>query len=476
MAIQIGRIAGIPIALDWSLFVIFFLIVWAVGFSHMPMAYPGLGQLAYLSMGVLSALLLFASILIHELAHSVVAKRSGLRIKRITLYFLGGVSEMEEEPHDPSLELRMAAAGPMTSVALTVILGLLWELSISTKASPLLQAPLEYATLVNLIVAAFNLVPAFPMDGGRIFRSVLWRRNGDLLASTRTASTVGRGFGYLLIFGGIFLTFAVDLFTGFWFILIGWFISSGAQSSLRETIIEEDMRALKARDIMTRNVDSVPPDMTLNDLSQEIVNRKHIGFPVLFHEALYGCVTMDDLRKVRRDSWATTKVRDIMTPAQRLVTVKEDEKAIEALRSMNSNGIGRVFVTNQEGRLTGIITRSDILKTVRLREDMLDARVTSGASGNKISFSAERGMNFVLERPIDAGLSWSAEVASDGVQLVSEGVARTAEGHEAKQFTFRANHEGIHTIRLSEHSAFEGKEVQSRKHALRTVVYTIDVK
>jgi Zn-dependent protease/CBS domain-containing protein len=473
MAIQIGKIAGIPIALDYSLFLIFLLIVWGVGFVSMPATYPGLGELDYLLIGILSAVLLFASILIHELAHSIVAKRNGLKVRRVTLYLLGGVSEMEEEPQNPSLELRMSASGPLTSVALTFFLAALWEFSVSVHASPLVQAPLEYAALVNGVVAAFNLIPAFPMDGGRILRSLLWGRSGDLLRSTKTASSIGRAFAYAMIFVGVFFIFAIDLLTGFWLILIGWFISSGAQSSLQQTRVQEDLRGLKVGDIMTRKVDSVPPDMTLNDLSQQILHLKHNGFPVISDDRLQGCVTADDLRRAKAD-WATARISQIMTPREKLVTLKEEEPAIKVLESMNTNRIGRVFVTDPDGRLIGIVTRSDILKTVELKENLLGSRPGWSPEGGTISFTAERGMSFVLEQPTTVGLEWKAEFAQDGVQLVREATAMTAEGHEMRQFTFQAKRPGTHTIRLVEGPPASMEEKAQRRVG-RTVVYTIVV-
>lgn len=469
-----GRIAGIPIALDYTWFVIFLLIVWTVGFDLMPATYPGLGFDSYLFIGVLSSLLLFGSVLVHELAHSIVAKRNGLRIRRITLFLFGGVSEIEEEPHDPGLELRMAAAGPLMSVALAGLSELLWEASVLLQASPLVQAPLQYTALVNGIVAAFNLIPAFPLDGGRILRSFLWRRTGDLLRSTRMASASGRVFAYILVFGGVMLVFTVDVVMGFWFIIIGWFISSGAQSALSQTIVQEDLRGQRASDIMTRRVDSVPPEMTLEDLSQESFRLKHNGFPVLSGEELEGCVTTGDMRKVKRESWTGTTVREVMTPKERLVTLKEDEAATQAIKLMNENKIGRVFVTNQEGRLAGIITRSDILKAVQVKESILGRGGAARASG-KVSFTVDLGMNFVLEQPIEPGFEWRAEFAPDGIQLVSEAVSKTAQGHEVKRFVFHASRVGDHSIRLTEGPPGAAEKGRQRR-IVRTVTYMIVVK
>ena len=203
MAIKIGSFYGIPLYLDYSAFKIFALIAYTVGFGLMPTSYPNLSTIEYISIGILSANQLFVSIIVHELAHSIVAKRNGLKIGKITLYLLGGVSEMEEEPPNAGLELKMSAAGPLTSIAIAVACFFGWVASVNSNAPALIQGPVYYSFLVNAIVAGFNLIPAFPMVGGRILRSLIWRRNNDMMKSTRTAATIGRGFAYLIMFAGI---------------------------------------------------------------------------------------------------------------------------------------------------------------------------------------------------------------------------------------------------------------------------------
>ncbi len=366
MSLIIGRISGIPIRLHYTWLIIFFLITWTVGFRLTPQQYPGLSQTSNLLIGLLSSLLLFGSILLHELSHSIVAKRSGLKIRQITLFIFGGVAEMEGEAKEPGLELRMAAAGPLTSIALAIMAGVIWQASILVQASALIQAPLQYATLVNGVVAVFNLIPAFPMDGGRIFRSLIWRRRGDLLSATKTAATVGRGFAYLLMFGGALMIFTVNFITGLWLVLIGWFIQSGARSSLEQTIMGEALRGSSVSDIMTREVDSVTPTTTVEELSQEFLRLKHNGFPVMSDGKLEGCVTFEDMRKVPRESWIATRIRDIMTPRGKLITIEPQKSATEGMLLMARSQIGRLLVLDQE-RLVGIISRSDIMKTVMIK-------------------------------------------------------------------------------------------------------------
>lgn len=472
MAIKLGRIAGVPIALDYSWFVIFLLVAWTVGFAMMPANYPGLGEATYLLIGVLSSLLLFGSVLVHELAHSIVARRNSLAISKITLFLFGGVSEIEDEPREPMVELRMAAAGPLTSLGLAGLSWVLWQASISASASPLLQAPLQYCALVNAVVAAFNLIPAFPMDGGRVLRSLIWRRTGDLLRSTKIASATGRGFAYALVFFGVLLVVTSDIVTGFWLIIIGWFISSGAQSALAQTIVQEDLRGLRASEVMTRGVESVPPGMTLEEFHQESYRLKHNGFPVMSAGQLVGCITGADLRKAKKESWGTTRVMDVMTPREKLVLLREDDLATEAIKLMARDRIGRVFVTDRDGQLSGIITRSDILRAVQLREGAPERGAVLPGKG-KVAFVVELDMNFVLEKRVEKGTDLKAEFSGDGIQLLNVSVATTAQGEDVKRFTFHASKVGVFPIMLVATRAEPGKPEPRRTGA--AVTYTVTV-
>ncbi|MBI4258296.1 MAG: site-2 protease family protein [Thaumarchaeota archaeon] len=366
MALVIGRIADIKIRVHYTWFIIFLLITWSVGYGLMPMEYPGLGQITYLMIGVLSSLLLFASILLHELAHSLVAKASQLKIEHITLFIFGGVAEMKEEPPRPALELKMAAAGPLTSIVLAIVAALAWQMSILLDAPPIIRAPLGYASLVNAVVAAFNLIPAFPLDGGRIFRAVLWMRSEDRLAATRTASKVGVGFGYLLMFTGIFIVFTSNFISGFWLLIIGWFLLGGARAGLGETVFGEALEGLTVSALMTPRVDAVSPDNTAEELTAEFLRLKHNGFPAMSGDDLVGCVTIGDLKKVPRGSWGMVKVKEIMTPREKLVTIGPESSAIEAFRLMSKNQLGRVFVLDG-GKLVGIVTRSDVMRFVEVK-------------------------------------------------------------------------------------------------------------
>ena len=447
MAIKLGTAFGVPIFIDYSWFIIFALIVYTVGYGLMPVSYPNLSGIEYLSIGILSAIVLFASIVVHELAHSIVARNSGVKISKITLFLFGGASEMEGEPNEPNTELKMAAAGPITSIAIGAGTGALWLFSMYLKTSALIQAPLYYAFFVNVIVAAFNLIPAFPMDGGRILRSVLWRHNGDFINSTKTASTIGRAFAYAMMFLGIILLITIDFFTGLWLLLIAWFISSGASGELSQIIVQRDLANTKARDLMSRYVDSVSPEMTLADLSLEFINRKHNGFPVMENGELVGCVAMDDLRKVKRDYWNDRKIRDVMIGKKELVTIKESDRAQNVLLLMNKNRIGRIFVLDDStGKLSGIITRSDVIKTLQIEEAIL-GHVSNSALRHMIS--VDNGMLFELEVPLKSGEDWVTSYNTGEFTLVNEKVLQLTEG-QTKQYTFQALQKGKFLVKFNQ--------------------------
>ena len=448
MAIKLGKIYGIPILLDYSWFIIFFLIAWTVGFALMPSEYPGLSSSEYLFIGILSSVLLFVSVLLHELAHSIVAKRNNLKIANITLFLFGGVSAMEEEPSSPQLELKMSSAGPLTSLALAGLVEIAYLFSVYARFSALIQAPLQYIAYFNFIVALFNLLPAFPMDGGRVLRSLIWMRNKDIFRSTKTASTVGQWIAYAMMFIGFFFVFAVDLLDGLWFILIGWFISSSAKASMGQVIIERDLQKLTAADIMSKSIDSVDPEMSLNDLSQEIFQKKHNGFPVISGGELQGCVTSHDLRKIRKERWADIKVKEIMTPKVNLITLKEGDHANSAISLMNSKRIGRVFVVNELGKLTGIITRTDILRTVQMQEVSRQTQgVTESFEGMRRTFVAEKGMFFVIEQELGTSVDLMAEFDHAKLRLADAKISESA-GRKTKQFVFEILESGVQTVFL----------------------------
>jgi Zn-dependent protease/predicted transcriptional regulator len=370
MSIRIGRLLGVPLILHYTLILGVLLITWTLTVGYLPSEYPGLTSATYWLIGAIAAIVLFTSVLIHELAHSYIAKKSGLPVRRIVLFIFGGVSEIEEEPKEATLEFKMALAGPLTSFGIALVLWSLQYMLRAFGANVVIIAPLEYGAYINVLLGGFNLVPAFPLDGGRILRAGIWRWKKDLIKATRIATKVGVFFAYLMIFGGFMFLIGGVFISGLWFILIGWFLKSGAESSYRQTIISEALVGVSIRDIMTRNVHTVDPDTSVKDVVEtHFLQYKHGGFPVEKDSRLLGLVTLEDIRKSPREKWQETKVGDVMTPCEKLKCASPDELAVDALIKMSKQDIGRLPV-QEDGKLVGIVTRSDILHAIRVRTEL----------------------------------------------------------------------------------------------------------
>jgi Zn-dependent protease len=370
MSIRIGKIMGIPIRIHYTLWFVFALIAWSLAVGYMPHQYPGLGALTYWAIGIASAMILFASILVHEVSHSYVAKKNGLPIARITLFFFGGVSEMTEEPQDPGLEVRMAAAGPLMSFLIAGIMGVAWYVGGIVNAPIPIIATLGYAALINGILGAFNLVPAFPLDGGRVFRGSIWKRTKSLISATRTATRVSETISLLMMFGGFVLILFGDFVDGIWIIVLAWFIKSGAETSLKQTLVGEALTGVSVADIMTKNVLAVPPEITVHQLvSDYFLVHHHGGYPVVKDGQILGLVTLQCVRNVPKENRDYTTVQQAMIPCERAVVVKPSTNALDAMQSMAKNKVGRVLVVD-EGRLVGIATREDVVKTIQTRQDL----------------------------------------------------------------------------------------------------------
>jgi Zn-dependent protease len=370
MSFRLGKIMGIPIRIHYTLWFVFILIAWSLAVGYMPAQYPGLRALTYWTIGVASAIILFASILVHELSHSYIAKKNGLPIARITLFFFGGVSEMTEEPQDPALEVRMAAAGPLMSFLIAAVLGGLWYVGQLAKAPIPIIATLGYAALINGILGAFNLVPAFPLDGGRVFRGSIWKRSHNLISATRTATRVSETLSLLMMFGGLVLIVFGNFIDGIWIVVLGWFIKSGAETSLKQTLVGEALTGVSVADIMTKDVLTVPPELTVQQLiSEYFLVHHHGGYPVVKDGHVLGLITLQSVRNVPKDNREFATVQQAMVPSERAVIVKPSISALDAMQTMAKNRVGRVLVVD-EGRLVGIATREDIVRTIQTRQDL----------------------------------------------------------------------------------------------------------
>ncbi|MCL5961093.1 MAG: site-2 protease family protein [Chloroflexi bacterium] len=365
---RLGNIFGIDIDINYTWLIVFALVTWSLAAGFFPQQFPGWPIATYWLVGTISSLLLFASVLLHELAHSLVAQREGLPITNITLFIFGGVSNIQREPTNPRDEFRMAFVGPLSSILIGVVTGVL--LVIFGRFNVQLQAVLLYLTIINLMLAVFNLIPAFPLDGGRVFRSVVWWMTRSLTRATRIASAVGQGFGYLIIFAGLLLVFTGNFLGGVWLVLIGWFLTYAAEASYRQMIAQETLRGIHVRDVMAQDVPTVTPDITVRELVDRYILPRNIrALPVVHDSRLVGMVTLSDVQHVPQEDWGTTSVGSIMTPGERLHVLAPQDDAVQAVQAMGEQDVNQLPVVS-DGRVVGLVTRGHIIRLLQTRQDL----------------------------------------------------------------------------------------------------------
>jgi Zn-dependent protease/predicted transcriptional regulator len=366
-AFRLGHILGIPIAVNYTWFFAIALIAWSLAGSYYPQRAPGFDESIYWTMGVASALLLFASVLVHEFGHALTARRFGIETKAIILFLFGGVAQIANEPPTPRAEFRVAIAGPLTSLALAGVCRLIAPLLGPRPIGDIVS----YLAVVNLLLGVFNLTPGFPLDGGRVLRAALWARSGSLERATRTATRAGQLVAMLFIAGGMLYIFRGNIVAGVWLILIGWFLDTGAQASYQQVVVRHGLGDVRIGDIMSRDLHTIEPHLTVERAIVEyFLPYKHTGFPVTLGDHLIGIVTMQDVTAVPGDRRGTVAVRDVMTPRDRLKTVSVNASAYDAFAKMSQDRIGRLPVLDEQGNLAGIVTRSDLLRVLRLRADL----------------------------------------------------------------------------------------------------------
>jgi Zn-dependent protease/predicted transcriptional regulator len=365
---RIGRLFGIGIYIDASWLVIFGLFTWIMSSYYFPGAYPRWPAWQYWVVGTCTALLLFASVLVHELAHSLVAIRQGEKVRRITLFILGGVAQITEEPKEASKEFFMALVGPLTSFAIAgACYGLIFVLR---PVSEPLAAIARYLSFINVLLGAFNLLPGFPMDGGRVFRSIIWKLTGNLKKATRIASFVGQGFAFVFISVGFFMLFRGFFVDGIWIMLIGWFLYSAAGQGYHQIIMKEMLAHVRAEDLMKRDVHGVSGDLTIQKLVDEFIFRhQDRTFIVADRGEIKGIISLEDIKKIPRDQWPTTRVSEAMTPRQDLSTASPDDDGNKVLAQLTNKRIHQVPVV-QDGKIQGVVSRTDILHFLQLRSDL----------------------------------------------------------------------------------------------------------
>jgi Zn-dependent protease len=370
--IPIGKAFGISLRLHYSWFFIFALVTWSLAAVYFPAKYPEWSLTLKIGAGLLASLLFFGSVLFHELMHSLVSIRQGTQIQSITLFFLGGVSEMTGEPKTAGDEFRMAAAGPFSSLVLGgLFLGIYFALrSATSEAAQFGAAISSYLGLINILLGVFNLIPGFPLDGGRVLRSLIWWRSRNLQGATKIASNIGRVIGFLFIFGGIGLAFTGNLFNGIWLVLIGWFLETAASGSYRQMLLQDMLKGHTASEVMSRDCMVVPPDITVERLVNEhILSSGRRCFPVVSGGHTEGLVTLGNVRSIPRDARKTTLVREAMTPLSQVKSVSPNEDLGNILQILSENDINQVPVV-WENKVVGIVARDNLINFINTRNEL----------------------------------------------------------------------------------------------------------
>lgn len=372
-SIHIITILGIPIEINFSWFIIFFLVTWTLAQNYFPNVLPGLPVYVYWMMSFIAAILFFMSLLAHELSHSVVATKNKLPIKGITLFVFGGVAHMSKEPQTPAIEFKMAAAGPLCSFSISFFFFILTQLFYYLKFPMAVVVSTDYLSFINLAVGIFNLIPGFPLDGGRILRAALWSLFGDIKKATQVASAFGKTFAFFLMGLGFLYLFYGVVLSGIWLIFIGFFLREAAGASYQQVAFKKYLNGVKVQGIMSTNVVTVSQDLTLASLVDDYFFKyRFTSFPVLSNEGdVKGLITIHAVKDVPRKLWATTKVNEAMVPLKRDLVVSPYADIFDALTQMAGNGVGRLLVT-QDGKLIGIISQRDIMRLFEVKENLGD--------------------------------------------------------------------------------------------------------
>jgi Zn-dependent protease/CBS domain-containing protein len=361
--ISLGRIGGVQVRVNWSWLVIFALIVWSLEAGIFPSQNPGLSHGTYLAMAVAAAVLFFASLLLHELGHAWQARREGMEIDGITLWLFGGVSQFKTRFPSAGAEFRIAIAGPLVSLVLGVVFVLIAFAGLPSAVDGV-AAWLGY---INLALLVFNLIPALPLDGGRVLRGALWRIKGDLGWATRIAADIGRGFAYLFIALGIAMFIFEGSFSGAWLAFIGWFLLQAATAEARYVATEAALDGLRVRDLMVRKPVTVNGDLTVGRFMDEVArSRRFTTYPVVDAERPIGLLAFSSVAALPRSEWDTRRVRDAMIPLDRVPLLTEDATAVDALTALSAPTSNRGLVV-ENGHLAGLLSITDLTRALEMR-------------------------------------------------------------------------------------------------------------
>lgn len=365
--LDLFRVRGIQVAVDPSWLVVFFLVLWSLSAGYFPTQFPGRTWGAYVGVGLVATLLFFASVLIHELSHAIVGNSLGEEVRRITLFIFGGMAHLSGEPRSPGAEFKIAVVGPATSVALGVLFLGLEKAAATVGVGDLWVAMLGYLGVINIALAVFNLLPGYPLDGGRLLRAYFWSRSGDLRSATARAADWGSGIATGLMILGAVQIFAGGLIGGLWLIFIAMFLRGAARAGHLSVVTEQHLAGARVRDLMVADPVTVPPGMSLADAVHDVFLRHGFtGYPVTEDGRTLGVIGLADVQRCPPEERASRRVGDSMRAADDSISIHPDAVLLDALRKMNENETGRLLVMDG-GRLAGFLTRSGIARFTQLR-------------------------------------------------------------------------------------------------------------
>jgi len=365
--ISLGRVLGIPIVLDYSWFLIFALVAWTLASGYFPSEFGNWPTAEYWLVGIATAIVFFLSVVLHELGHSLVARHYGIPVSSIRLFVFGGVSQIETEPPSAKVEFLMALVGPLVSFALA---GVFAGLGVAFASAAPLMALTKYLAYINAALGLFNLIPGFPLDGGRVFRSIVWGVTNDLRRATAVAGNLGRFIGFLFILFGVYQVFTGNFVNGLWIGFIGWFLESAAMSQIQQQKLHDLLAGRRVSQAMSTNYTSIPPDVTI----QTLVDRHVLGdgqrsFVVKEGDKVVGLLTLHDIRELPRTEWPVATAAQAMIPLAQVKRIQPDEEVWAAIEEMNRDGVNQLPVM-KDGHIEGMLRRKDVISYLRTVQEL----------------------------------------------------------------------------------------------------------
>ena len=364
--IPLGKILNIPVNVDYSWFLIFILLTWSLAISYYPSEFRHWSTALYWILGAITTIMLFVSVLLHELGHSIVALRYKIPVRNITLFIFGGVAQIASEPPTAMSEFWIAIAGPVVSFLLAGVFAVLEF--VFSSLTPLF-ALMKYLAYINGTLGLFNLIPGFPLDGGRVFRAIIWGTSGDFRKATRIAAGVGRAIAYIFILVGVYFIFSGNFAGGIWIAFIGWFLESAAQSQVQQMAMRDLLAGRKVFQAMSQNYTIISPTITLQSLADtHILGEGRRFFIVQDESSVRGVLTLQTIREIPRDRWPSTAAEEAMIQAGNMQWVRPDSELWDALERMDQNGVNQLPVI-QDDQIAGLLTRENVISFLRTLQE-----------------------------------------------------------------------------------------------------------